>query len=478
MKRWSLFLTLAACKAADPAIERPVLDRATLHVDAEVLRDALDRQVLLRGVAVGGRSKLPPFYPFDVNETEAFEAQADDFFGRIADLGAGAVRLGFVWEALEPTRGTIDEVYLGRYVAMLDAAHAHDLGVIVEFHQDLFSRALCGDGFPLWATTEAIDAQKPDPCPGFPDWGLAYLDATSAANQAMQRLWDNEDGLRDDFVSVWRRVASATKDHPATLGFEILNEPPSGTGDRELFEAEVLPAFYEVVGAALREEAGDEPIIVLDGRAGDALGTVNERFAKPALTGLVYGPHYYNAFTVGLGLERVDAEAVHRDVGNLLALAHTWGAPGLLGEFGIPNTNAVKREYLAEVYDALDVQLAHAMQWDVTRTDGVLWNGENFSALNPDGSERDWVGVMDRPVPRAVAGRIVAVHWDEAAADLVLDLADMTEGVSEIYLPARHLGAVPAIEVDGADWRWDEAAQLLLLRAEPGASVQVRAGRG
>jgi 5-methyltetrahydrofolate--homocysteine methyltransferase len=34
------------------------------------------------------------------------------------------------------------------------------------------------------------------------------------------------------------------------------------------------------------------------------------------------------------------------------------------------------------------------------------------------------------------------------------------------------------IEVDGATWRWDAAAQLLLLQAEPGATVQVRATRG
>jgi hypothetical protein len=64
-----------------------------------------------------------------------------------------------------------------------------------------------------------------------------------------------------------------------------------------------------------------------------------------------------------------------------------------------------------------------------------------------------------------------------AAATLVLDLDDMTDGVSEICLPARHRGATPAIEVDGATWRWDEAAQLLQ-QAEPGATVQVRAGRG
>ncbi len=475
-----LIVLLAACTPdATQALTRPLVERRTVHVDGLTLRDTLDRAVMLRGVAVGGRSKLPPFFPFDVDEAVPFTDQADAFFGRVSALGAGVVRLALMWEPLEPTRGTYDDTYLDKYLAMMDAADAHGLGVIVEFHQDIFSRRICGDGFPLWAITDEIAAAGPAPCPGFPGWGLAYLDPTSAANRAMQRLWDNDDGLRDDMVAAWRHVATAVKDHPAVVAFEPINEPPSGTGTKEDFEQTVLPGFYDVMGGAIREVVGDEPALLLDGRAGDALGTVNERFAKPHLDGVVYAPHYYNAITVGLNSPSVNADAIRLDVPHALELADTWGTPSMLDEFGVHNTNPSKAEYLGVVYDALDEQLANGSMWDVSQTDGTLWNTEEFSALYGDGSEHDWVSVIDRPVPRAIAGTVRSLVWDPVAESLDLELADMTDGVSEIYLPTRHLGATPAIVVDGAtDWTWDAEDQLLLLRAEPGADVTVRATRG
>ena len=105
-----------------------------------------------------------------------------------------------------------------------------------------------------------------------------------------------------------------------------------------------------------------------------------------------------------------------------------------------------------------------------------LWNGEDFTVLLPDGTEQAWAGAVVRPQPRAIAGRIVSFAWDADALRFELEVADAGSAVSEIYLPARHLGTAPTLEVRGSvRARFDAARELLLVQADPGARFTVSA---
>ena len=479
-----VLLLVAACGSDDGSPAggiAPELPDRRVRVDERILRDRLDRQVIWRGYNVGGRAKLPPFYPFDLTSAdpgpEEFGAQSDEFYGRVADLGTNIIRLTFNWEALEPTRGVYDATYVARYRRMLDSIALHDMAAIVEFHQDLFARPICGEGFPLWALPADIAAQAPDPCPGFPVWGLAYFDPTSAANQAFDLLWENEDGLRDAFVAAWRHVAIELLDHPAVAAVEILNEPPAGSIPFEEFEEHVLPEFFEIVGTAIREIDPDVTILV-EGRAGDATGLASGVLGRPDLEGIAFAPHYYNPITAGLNLPRVNVAGVRNGLDNSLATAERWGVPGILGEFGVLNANPLKGYYLRTVYDRLDEIHAHGIQWDVTQTTTTLWNEEDFSALRGDGSEREWVPEADRPFPRAVSGALESFRWD--AEDRVFHLAVAAAGPhpTEVRLPARHLGPAPMIELTGPARATFADPELLLVEAEEGARWELVAVPG
>jgi endoglycosylceramidase len=473
----ALCLSCASGSSESNAALQPYdLESRRVFVDGDKLVDIAGRQVVLRGVNVGGRAKLPPFIPFDFDESRDFQAQSDTFFDRVRALGAGVVRLTLSWEGLEPERGTWNLDYLDQYTAMMNSAHERDIAVIVDFHQDAFARAICGDGFPLWTVPDEIVADAPDPCPPFPAWGLVYLDPTSAANRAFQRLWEDRDGLQDDFERFWRFVASSLASHPALAAFEIINEPPAGTESVETFEVDVLPAFYDRIGAAIVEEAGAETTLMLDGRAGDALGTINDLLVRPDLPAVVYAPHFYDPI-VAVNAPMTDPDRVAQGVRNTLAAGARLGAPVILGEFGAQNTYPSKGDYLRVIYEALDASLAHGAMWDVTQS-GTLWNGENFSALAADGSERDWVGEIDRAVPRAVSGEIVRFDFDPDAVAFDLEVTSAGDLVSEIYLPVRHFGDEPGIEISGeARWRWLPDRSLLLVQAEPGTSYSVHASR-
>ena len=83
---------------------RPITTRPRFRCDDRWIRDELGRVRIFRGANVSGRSKLPPFLPFD--DPACFDP--------LAEWGWNAVRLLVMWEALEPERGSYDDAYLAR----------------------------------------------------------------------------------------------------------------------------------------------------------------------------------------------------------------------------------------------------------------------------------------------------------------------------------------------------------------------------
>jgi endoglycosylceramidase len=76
-----------------------------LQADGTVLRDSLGRVVFLRGVNAGERSKMAPYVPFDYTQ-EQFATALTSYMDRAASWGIDAMRVPFVWAALEPRGST------------------------------------------------------------------------------------------------------------------------------------------------------------------------------------------------------------------------------------------------------------------------------------------------------------------------------------------------------------------------------------
>jgi len=250
------------------------LPRITQH--GPLFLDAEGGQMLLRGVNLGGDSKVPyPYggthFPNDFadHRTVSFVGrpfpldEADDHLARIAGWGFNCLRLLTTWEAVEHAGpGLYDGDYLDYFAEVARRAGEHGLYLFVDFHQDVWSRMSGGDGAPGW-TFDAVGldftrfdaadaahvmqarydyASDEDRQAGYPQmsWGSNYR---LPANGIMWSLfWGGrlftpdftiegenvQDLLQNRYLGAMDAVAARVKDMPHVLGFDTLNEPGLG----------------------------------------------------------------------------------------------------------------------------------------------------------------------------------------------------------------------------------------------------------
>ncbi|MCA9699156.1 MAG: cellulase family glycosylhydrolase [Myxococcales bacterium] len=440
---------------------------ARLSADGSILRDALGRDVVMRGLNTGGRNKTPPYMPFPIGDDislEELRTAADAYFLRMHDWGLDTVRLPFSWAALEPARDVWDEQYLDRYEVLVEAAWAAGLRVIIDFHQDIWSENFCGDGFPTRAVADpdAPWAECPDA-----DWGLKYL-TDADVRSSFDRFWANEDQLIDEFHDMWAKMADRFADHPGVVALELLNEPGWGTAsDIQQWKSEVLEPFYDEAIPLVHDLAPDL-LIVYDNPGIDAAGLdPNIYHPRPAGDYLIYGPHLYGAAIFGSGGPNpLTPITRYADFGRDSQV------PVLLGEFGFQPHEEDGPDWMGLVGLGLDEQRMSATMWEYSVNE-ALWNYENFSMVDGAGDEQLMLDTWVRPWLRAVAGSEPSFIWveDIGTAQWVSD-----GGVTEIVLPPR-LFAEGAGSLDitgeGACFTRDQARGELRVQAPAGATVSV-----
>jgi hypothetical protein len=145
--------------------------------------DERGRTLMLRGVNLGGSSKVPlapegaTYVPegFPDHRRLSFVGrpfplqEADEHYARLREWGLTIVRFVITWEAVEHEGpGIHDHEYLDYLRAVVAKANSYGLSVFIDPHQDVWSRWCGGDGAPGW-TLEAV---------GF---DLSHLDESAAA---------------------------------------------------------------------------------------------------------------------------------------------------------------------------------------------------------------------------------------------------------------------------------------------------------
>ena len=292
VRRAALGLLLALTALASPA--------QTLRASGTELKDEHGRTMMLRGVSVSGSAKLPAREapdgtlsfvgrPFPLDE-------ADAHFERLRGWGFNTVRLVVTWEAVEHAGpGRYDQAYLHYLRALVSKAGDHDLMVLIDPHQDAWSRFTGGDGAPRW-TLEAIGIDtarlettgaaitSTDPSYRHMMWTGNYVRYGAATmftlffggNDFAPRLRVDgapvQEFLQGHFIRAMQQVAHAVKGLPNVIGFGTMNEPGRGyigVGDLQAVPA-ALPAFGATptplqAMAAAAGHAQEVPVLALQG---------------------------------------------------------------------------------------------------------------------------------------------------------------------------------------------------------------------
>ncbi len=451
----------------------PTLASLKLSASGTELTDELGRLVLLRGANTGGRAKFPPFHPFPFAESglpeqsmaPGFDQAVSDYFARMASWGLNVARMPFTWEALEPQRDAFDEGFLDRYVAQIDAAAAHGIRVIVDFHQDVYARPFCGDGFPVWTIAEPVP-ETPEDCSS---WFMGYL-FDDGQKAAFDRFWADEDNLRGEFKDMWEHMATRTWARPNVIGFEIINEPGSGSADDTVWGPQVLTPFYTELGAHIRSHAPDA-LVFFDSTGLDAV-TQETAVELPDGEGWVFAPHFYDP-TVFMGAAAGGDFNVLESLGRWAAKRDAWGVPLIVGEFGIEAVDPGAVAYIRDNFDAMDVYQLHGTVWEYSSTVDD-WNDEGMSVVAADGTDTPVIDAVTRAYPAAVAGALEAWTWDAATLAGELRFTATAGGVTELVAPARLYPDGVQVTLSGVEgcWSLDVATGRVIVHAlEAGAAV-------
>ncbi len=252
--------------------------------------DANGRTAMLRGINLGGSSKIPMIPNGATYNREGFFedkavsfvgrpfplAEADEHFMRLKAYGFNFLRFLVTWEAIEHAGpGIYDEEYLDYLTQIVKKAGEYDFNLFIDPHEDVWSRFTGGDGAPGWTLELAgfdlhnlnasgaavVHCMRGDPYPRmlWPTnnfklaaasmWTLFFGGRDFAPSLTVEGT-SIQDYLQEHYINAIREVALRLKKIPHVIGYDTLNEPSHGwigaqditteTGPLTLFETPTM----------------------------------------------------------------------------------------------------------------------------------------------------------------------------------------------------------------------------------------------
>lgn len=283
------------------------------------------------GSGVFDPSNVPGIY------NKGYTYADESYYKRHAGLGFKLVRLGFLWERIQPKLGTeLDAAELGRIKQSLDYAQKYGIKVILDMHN--------------------------------------YY-------RYYGKVINSPEVPRAQFAETWRKIAVQVSRHPALYGYGLMNEPYN-TGNN------LWPQTAQAAGQAIRKVDPTKWIMIAGDRYSSAFHwqkyntqLINDPWMRDPKNNLVYEAHQYldydysgtyrnraETFAPNLGVERVKPWVEWLKKNKLR---------GYLGEHGIP-------DFSPSAVVATDKLLAYLNENCIPSTywaAGPRW-GENIMALD------------------------------------------------------------------------------------------------
>ncbi len=398
---------------------------APLYADGPHLRDDRGRIALLRGVNARVEGVFDVTFDDGRVPLEDIPPLTAADCARMRALGLDVLRLPINWSGIEPERDVYDEAYLQAVDAAIDCAGDAGVLVLVDLHQDAYSKEIGEDGAPLWAIQPPPDMLLEGP--------LDDLEARRGSAQVARAFETffaigDPSGLQAEFRDMLAMVAARWAEHPAVIGFELYNEPVIGQPEVDAFSFEAAAA---VRAAAPRKLVFFEPTAVRN-----LFDFVPEADAPFPVSGAVYAPHIYT-YVFGANqtpIEQLEPEDLEPSMRNARAEADAWETPLFIGEFGIgPDT--VNSDLWMNVQAELhDKYLAGDAFWVWKESSQASWGVHDWDGTT--WTERPQVVAwLSRVSARRIAGEVIENRWDRTTRALRLEVEGAGDVPHEVYVP-------------------------------------------
>lgn len=281
--------------------------------------------------------KLPPFIP-DTETFDPYFSFTDEDISILNRLGINLVRLGIIWESVEYEKGQYNLTHLEKMSEIVSKLEKNNITVIIDAHQDMFSRLFCGEGAPKFYVENMTYAKdcKTNILSRFfglvtaciplsvNKWryneeGLPEIEDCIAGSfidyhksPELMSIYDsffkNENGVLDAFVNFWKVVAQKFKGRKNVLGYDLWNEPWASNLWIDLksllpgyVDNHILLDFYSKIDEGISEIDPDytmlfEPIPFPDTLplfGGHALGTFDKTPVNVKVRKQMFNVHSY-----------------------------------------------------------------------------------------------------------------------------------------------------------------------------------------
>jgi len=416
--------------------------------------DQYNRTVIFHGV--NAIYKLPPYYPPLLTGFDPNLSLSEIDFQNLNSWGLNFIRLYMSWEGTEQIRGQYNSTYLEIVKNIVQTAAKYNITILLDAHQDVASRKLCGEGFPDWAVnvsdfpapvkanisfdekghanlTECLQR-------GFGDWYWA-----NDVYTAYKNFYTDVDGILESFTEFWKAVADFFKDEPNILGYEIINEPNTFDRGNLYIDRDYLQPLYQRAHKKIRQ-VDNNTIIFFEPQLSDVISV--------SFTETPGGPEYNDrqAFSYHVYCPTVEPSgdpknaaicaAADKQIANIRwNAANKLGVPGLLSEFGAVSDSEKGVGEINRVAALADSQLHSWAYWQFKFYDDFTTGdrpGTVESFYNADGSLRSAkVKALARSYAYATCGVPVSQSFTPENGKFVFSwkASDNCQGKNtEIYL--------------------------------------------
>jgi endoglycosylceramidase len=376
-------------------------DGSPLGVACGALVDAEGRTVLLHGVNARVEGVFDDALPDGTLTIGAIPAFGADDAAAMRAMGFDALRLPIHWSLLEPTEtGGFDDGYLDAVARVVDVCGAAGVLVVVDVHQDGYTKFIGDDGAPLWATIPAPpprDATDPN------------RDISTAAMDAFDTLLGSAPGspaLQARFAAMLSHVAARFAGDAAVVGFEVLNEPLAEQADLDRFHRTMIAAAH---GAAPKKLVFFEPSATRNVLDTGPLGSGSLG------AGSVYAPHVYTRVFVG-GDAGITKELLTNSNVSARQEAESYDAPLAITEYGFSPSDPLFADYIRWQEQLQEEQLASSFFWVWKEESLGSWGFYDFDEATGAATQRPAiVSEVARVRLEAAPGKLTAAAYDDAS---------------------------------------------------------------